>query len=205
MGKVSYYLEKKNTYEWITINSRILNLIRKESYCCKGRNKFKFTTASRWRDIAKVIIYPTMVTRIFSLALSFRARYFHALPQIPRTLEGDSPSNRATRCDAESLVSNFSVMRFPGERRGITARRDFLLVSLARASPRSHTSNCRPGVLQVHMIRSAPLSAFITYDHGNAYRRSREIFPRTFHAFRELTSTLFYLCLFLTQTDLTWS
>jgi len=67
-------------YLWMnhTTNSRILNLIRKESRCYKGCNKFKFTMAYRWKDIAEVIC-PTMVTRMFSLILSFRARYSHAL------------------------------------------------------------------------------------------------------------------------------
>jgi len=63
-------------YLWMnhTTNSRILNLIRKESRCYKSRNKFKFTMAYRWK-----VICSTMVTRMFSLILSFRARYSHAL------------------------------------------------------------------------------------------------------------------------------
>lgn len=168
-----------------TINSRILNLIRKEFHCYKGRNKFKFTILLK--SYRGSYLPDNGYKNILSRSLLPRSLFPRTLADNPRTLEGDSP---VVRRDAQSLASNFSVMRFPGERRGITARRDFLLVSFARASPRSHTSNCRPGMLQVHMIRSAPLSVFITC-HGNAYRRSREIFPRTFRAFRELTSTLF--------------
>lgn len=97
-----------------------------------------------------------MATRLFSHSLLLYSQFPRAVDS--RTSEDESPS---TRVAARSLLSNFSVMRFLGERRGITAERDFLLVLCPRASPRSHTSNCRSRMLQVHMIRSAWLSAFI--------------------------------------------
>jgi len=77
-GKSLIIILKKNLWMNHITNPRISNLIRQKSRCCKGRNKFKFTITSRWRDIAEVTC-PTMVTRIFSLILSFRIRYFHAL------------------------------------------------------------------------------------------------------------------------------
>lgn len=114
-----------------------------------------------------------MATRLFSHSLLLYS-------QFPRAV--DSPYVRvespSTRVVAQSLLSNFSVMRFLGERRGITARGETFCSCCTRASPRSHTSNCRSRMLQVHMIRSAWLSVFI-FRGETAHRRLD--FANNFH------------------------
>jgi len=119
-------------------NPRILNLIRQKSRCCKGRNKFKFTITSRWRDIAEVTC-PTMVTRIFFL--SFRIRYFHALLDNSCMLEviPDSPFTPCNTmwCDTtrrgEPCLKLFRNEIFPGNEEGLRRRETF-----CSCRPRAH-------------------------------------------------------------------
>lgn len=142
-----------------------------------------------------------MATRLFSHSLLLYSQFPRTVDS--RTLEDESPS---TRDAAQSLPSNFSVMRFLGERRGITGRAErlFLLVLCPRASPRSHTSNCRSRMLQVHMIRSARLSAFNSRGERPRMVDSiiRELLSSNSRVFEGITDRLILLILDITS-DLT--
>lgn len=78
---------------------------------------------SCWRYREK--LSSTMATRLFSHSLLLYSQ-FPRVVGLLYTSEDESPS---TRDAAQSLPSNFSVMRFLGERRGITRGRLFARVA----------------------------------------------------------------------------